>query len=138
MRKLLLVALVLLALSVTPNAWAGWTYEKGDFKLGIDDLTAFTGYDFISKDMVAGSYTSVVEYKMLNLDAGIISGDEENENIAPMLGLSLDGKKTVEYLGGTWKLPISINGGIFSAYDILDERQENWAVGPYIGGRWGF
>ncbi len=132
MKKILLVVLLVFGFSLF-SLIAGAEkvfYTAGDFEISLSDMTAMTAYDFLNKDIKFGAFTSIVKWKFLCGDLGIIKGDEEDENIAPMGGVSVDSQKLFEELGGEWKLPKTINVGAFGARDW---DRDKWMAGCYAG-----
>lgn len=133
-RKLL--AIVGIMAFLASNAWAEYiVYENTsiDLKVGVDKVTASTFYDFGNKALMAGVTTSIVQYKLVNLDAGAI-GDAEF--ISPVMGISTDVPGTVidnivtSILGKDLNLDDIIKVGLFGGRDI---NKDLWRYGAYLG-----
>ena len=66
-----LLVLVLCVMFVVPCYGGVEVYNKGDWKIGIDDVSAGVFYEFRNSNKLAIAYTSVVTYKeKFNLDLG--------------------------------------------------------------------
>jgi len=108
-------------------------YEKGDFKIGVSDVSAGTFYNFGEKELLAGSTSSIVEWKTLNFDVGAI-GDVTF--ISPVCGISTDepGKLLQNLVdvvtGGKFKIEDKIKTGIYGGRDF---NRDVWLYGIYAG-----
>ncbi len=123
-------------------------YEDKDWKVGITDITSASFYDIKNNEWAAGVFTTPVQYKIINLDAGIIDNlsDIGVDNLPnPFLGLSSDidplnalVKKLIStvYKNITHKeidldnSNITTNIGAYGSYNL---RETKWGYGVYTG-----
>ena len=108
-----LLVLVLCVMFVVPCLAGVEIYNKGDWRIGIDDLSGGVFYEFRNSNKLAIAYTSVVTYKeKINLDLG---GVTELTN--------LDGSLKGFFAG--------ISANVFQK-DIIKDIKGNIGVGTII------
>jgi len=131
------ISAIILVVSILAGydfAFAGLTvYEKGDLKVGVSDVSAGTFYNFGEKELLAGSTSSIVEWKTFNFDVGAL-GDVTF--ISPVCGISTDepGKLLQNLVDvvtdGRLKIEDKIKTGIYGGRDF---SRSIWLYGIYMG-----
>ena len=134
MKKVLVLfgAATILALFLFPSYSSAEfkLYEKGDFKISLNEMTACVLWDMKNAETLAGLKTSILEYKQLNFDIGCIGDYDNFDNIDIFVGLSIDTT--------TLKINDNIYGsiGLFASPGWIDSGPVRY--GGYTGLAWEF
>ena len=126
MKKLILIGLLIVGLTLPLVAYAGTVlYEKGDFKVTLDKPTACVMYDVKNKETLGGGKVSILQYKKLNGDVGLIGDEFNEENIDFFVGVSFD----IGELQINENIYASV--GLFASPGWIDAKEERY--GAYGG-----
>jgi len=125
MKKLILGILLGIALFLpTANAEQIF-YQKEDFKVSISKPTACILYDFKNEELLGGGKVSILQYKKLNGDVGLIGDEFNEENVDFFVGVSFDvGELQINE-------NIYANVGLFVSPGWIDDKEERY--GGYGG-----
>lgn len=122
MKKLIvMIGISFLAVSILTRAEAGLTlYEDEHWFAGVQDATAWLGWDFLNSETVGGLKSSVLKYKLpmnmsVNLDAGILGTEiDAMDKIDGMVGVSVTLPTPKE-----WKGHVFLDAGIAYSPDWI-------------------
>lgn len=118
----LIVICIVLMIAGSVRAGDLMLYEDDDWKIGIDNVTACMLYDIRNDQTLAGTKTSFVQWKKLNLDFGII-GDWDDFTEADL------------FAGISYDIPIFefndhfyFDAGVYGSPGWLDDEEKSFGV----------
>lgn len=126
-----LLAIVLSIALVIPCQAGVSIYEKGDWKVGIDDVSAGVFYEFRNSNKLAIAYSSVVTYKdKFNLDLGGVTELTDLDNNLKGFFAGISANILQKQLNNDIKGNIGI-GCITKTNDIDNESEGKLRLGVY-------